>query len=60
VAPYVVERLFNDAAGTISGVAAIYNHFKYEIDCRNGPDGCFVLAKSPNTSKYELGNHRLI
>jgi integrase len=34
VAPHVVERLLNHASGTISGVAAIYNQFKYMDEMR--------------------------
>jgi integrase len=34
VAPHVVERILNHASGTISGVAAIYNQFKYMDEMR--------------------------
>jgi integrase len=34
VAPHVIERLLNHAGGTISGVAAIYNRFKYQDEMR--------------------------
>jgi len=35
IAPHVVERLLNHAAGTISGVAAIYNRFQYMDEMRD-------------------------
>lgn len=34
VAPHVVEKLLNHITGTISGVAAIYNRFQYQKECR--------------------------
>ncbi len=34
MAPHVVEKLLNHVTGTISGVAAIYNRFRYEKECR--------------------------
>jgi integrase len=34
VAPHIVERLLNHASGTISGVAGIYNRFKYLDEMR--------------------------
>jgi integrase len=34
VAPHVVERILNQSSGTISGVAAIYNQFKYMDEMR--------------------------
>ena len=34
VAPHIVERLLNHASGTISGVAAIYNKFRYMDEMR--------------------------
>jgi integrase len=34
VAPHVIEKLLNHVTGTISGVAAIYNRFKYQDEMR--------------------------
>jgi integrase len=34
VAPHVIERLLNHAGGTISGVAAVYNRFRYMDEMR--------------------------
>jgi len=34
VAPHVVERILNHSGGTISGVAAIYNRFRYVDEMR--------------------------
>jgi integrase len=34
VPPHIVERLLNHASGTISGVAAIYNRYAFEKECR--------------------------
>ncbi|KUO57916.1 MAG: hypothetical protein APF80_10030 [Alphaproteobacteria bacterium BRH_c36] len=34
VAPHVVERILNHSTGTISGVAAIYNRFRYADEMR--------------------------
>ena len=33
-APHVIEKLINHITGTLSGVAGIYNRFKYEKECR--------------------------
>ncbi len=33
-APHVVEKLLNHVSGTISGVAAIYNRYAFEKECR--------------------------
>ena len=35
VAPHVVERILNHSTGTISGVAAIYNRFRYVDEMRD-------------------------
>jgi integrase len=35
VAPHVTERLLNHVSGTISGVAAIYNRFRYADEMRD-------------------------
>jgi integrase len=32
--PHIIEKLLNHITGTISGVASIYNRFKYEKECR--------------------------
>ena len=34
VAPHIIERLLNHSGGTISGVAAVYNRFRYAKECR--------------------------
>lgn len=34
VAPYVVEKLLNHVSGTISGVAAVYNRYGYDVEKR--------------------------
>ena len=34
IAPHIIERLLDHKGGTISGVAAIYNRFRYEEACR--------------------------
>ena len=34
MAPHVIEKLLNHVTGTLSGVARIYNRFKYEKECR--------------------------
>ena len=34
--PHIVERLLNHASGTISGVAAVYNQFRYMDEMRAG------------------------
>lgn len=36
VAPHVVERLLNHSSGRTSGVAAIYNQFRYLEEMRAG------------------------
>jgi len=38
VAPHVADRLLNHSAGTISGVAKVYNRFKYEGEMRAAAD----------------------
>lgn len=37
-APHVIEKLINHITGTLSGVAGIYNRFKYEKECREAID----------------------
>lgn len=32
VAPHVADRVLNHTAGTINGVAAVYNRFRYRDD----------------------------
>ncbi len=38
VAPHVVERVLNHVSGTFSGVAGIYNRFKYEEEMREAKE----------------------
>lgn len=35
IAPHVVEKILNHSSGTISGVAAVYNRYGYEVEKRN-------------------------
>jgi hypothetical protein len=35
VAPHVVEKVLNHVGGTISGVAGIYNRYRYADEKRN-------------------------
>lgn len=38
VAPHVVEKILNHSSGTISGVAAVYNRYKYADEMRDALD----------------------
>ena len=34
VPPHIIERVLNHRSGTIEGVAAVYNRFQYQEECR--------------------------
>jgi integrase len=34
IAPHLIERVLNHRSGTIKGVAAVYNRFQYQEECR--------------------------
>lgn len=38
VPPHVVEKILNHSSGTISGVAAVYNRYGYEVEKRDALD----------------------
>lgn len=38
VAPHVIEKILNHVSGTISGVAAVYNRYGYEMEKRDALD----------------------
>jgi integrase len=46
VAPHVVEKVLNHISGTISGVAAVYNRYGYDMEKRQALDqwGRYITA----------------
>ena len=46
VAPHVVEKVLNHISGTISGVAAVYNRYGYDVEKRQALDqwGQYITA----------------
>lgn len=55
--PHVIEKLLNHASGTISGVAAVYNQFRYMEEMRGAIkiELCaLLLARSPESANLNM------
>jgi integrase len=60
-AVHVVERVLNHRSGSISGVAAVYNRYSYQAECRAALAGWAELVSnivSQNPARHMVGQAR--